>query len=236
LGRVRGGLSHGLLRFQVLSVGHSDGSTRAELAVGVKPNPGSVDSTSRMAAVDQDLFRRCRRGDPKAWDALVRSFAPMAYRIAYRMLGDAALAEDATQETFLRMFRSFASFDPTRAFEPWVARITVNVCARRLQAKSSSEHPRENTDERAGSFEEAFASSPEGQAASRELLRSLEQGFDLLTPQDRALLTLRFREGLSEAEVAEAMSMPVNTVKTRIHRARAQLTRYLTLNNPRQTP
>lgn len=155
----------------------------------------------------------------------------MAYRIAYRMLGEAALAEDATQETFLRVFRSFNSYDATRALEPWVARITVNVCARRLQAKSAGERPREDTDAASSLFEDALAPSPERQAASRELLRSLEDGFEQLTPQDRALLTLRFREGLSDSEVSGAMHMPINTVKTRIHRARAQLARHLAVSN-----
>jgi RNA polymerase sigma-70 factor (ECF subfamily) len=215
----------------VSSVGRSDGLAWVECVRSVKPNPMSVDSTLRMAAAHHELVRRCRRGELKAWDELVRCFAPMAYRIAFRMLSDAASAEDATQETFLRMFRSFDSYDVTRPLEPWVARITVNVCVKRLQAPSARERTTEDGSESHHGIADTVAPSPEHQAASRELLRSLEDGFLALSPQDRALLTLRFREGLSEPEVAEAMQMPVNTVKTRVHRARAQLARYLASSN-----
>jgi RNA polymerase sigma-70 factor (ECF subfamily) len=153
----------------------------------------------------------------------------MAYRIAYRMLADSASAEDAVQETFLRMFRSFDSYDAARPLDPWVARITVNVCMRRLQAAGARTYVPEQATEYSLS-EDPVAPDPERQAASRELLRSLEDGFLELAPRDRALLTLRFREGLGDAELSEALQMPVNTVKTRIHRARAQLARFLALS------
>ena len=150
----------------------------------------------------------------------------MAYRIAHRMLANSASAEDAVQETFLRMFRSFDSYDATRPLEPWVARITVNVCVRRLQANSARACLPEEATESSVS-EAPVTPNPERQAAFRERLRSLEDGFFELSAQDRALLTLRFREGLREAELSEALGMPVNTVKTRIHRARARLARHL---------
>lgn len=153
----------------------------------------------------------------------------MAYRIAYRMLADSASAEDAVQETFLRMFRSFDRYDATRPLQPWVARITVNVCVRRLRATSARTRFPEDATESLLS-EAPLTPNPERQVASRELLRSLELGLLGLSPQDRALLTLRFREGLCDAELSEVLQMPVNTVKTRIHRARAKLARYLSLS------
>jgi RNA polymerase sigma-70 factor (ECF subfamily) len=69
--------------------------------------------------------------------------------------------------------------------------------------------------------------SPEAHASRREFLTILERGFSALSGQDRGLLTLRYREGFSDAEVARIYRLPVNTVKTRIFRARAQLVRYV---------
>ena len=180
-----------------------------------------------MAAAELELVRRCRTCDPRAWEALVRCSAPMVYRVAYRVLGDRAQAEDATQEAFLRMYRSFATYDPTRAFEPWACRITVNVCLRRLDKGAKRELvTRELRDLPTGNGDTA-ATTPEALAARREALAVLEQGFAELTPRDRAFLTLRYREGFSDAEVAQACDESVNTVKSRILRARTRLAHYL---------
>ncbi len=186
-----------------------------------------------MTAADHELIRRCRRGEARAWEALVRSSTPLVYRLALRMLRDAGLADDATQEVFLRMVRSFDSYDATRAFEPWLCRIAYHVCVRRLQGTTRREL-NGATDELSEEYQgqltdivEGAPADPESAAAHREAVAMLEQGFAQLTPQDRGLLTLRYREGLSDAEVAEATQMAVNTVKSRIFRARAQLARHV---------
>lgn len=179
-----------------------------------------------MVLGERDLLRRCRSGDAKAWETLVRRSAPMVYRVACRMLRDDALAEDAMQESFLRMVRSMDSFDPTRAFEPWACRITVNVCLRRLAGGSRQELGACASTELAREAGES-GTNPEAQAERRETLAILEQGFSALSGQDRGLLTLRYREGLSDAEVAHCCQLPVNTVKTRVSRARAQLAKHL---------
>jgi RNA polymerase sigma-70 factor (ECF subfamily) len=176
---------------------------------------------------DQELLRRCRSGDTKAWDAVVRRSAPMVYRLACRMLRDDTLAEDATQEAFLRMVRSIETFDPTRAFEPWACRITVNVCLRRLENGSRRELGARALMDFAHDEDGDSETSPEVHASRREILAILEQGFSALSGQDRGLLTLRYREGLSDAEVAQVCRLPVNTVKTRIFRARAQLVQHV---------
>ncbi len=178
------------------------------------------------SASEAELARRCRRGDPDAWRELVRRFTPLVYRLSLRMLRSGAEAEDVSQEVFLRMHRSFDSYDPTRPLAPWVSRTTYHACLKRLQtAARRVEHVEagaalaEERDPEAPSPEQAAA----GGEATALLLRALQD----LPAQDRALLDLRYREGLSDAEVSEATGMPVNTVKTRIFRARARLRGWL---------
>src|SRR5574341_406668 len=88
---------------------------------------------------EADLARRCRRGDPDAWRELVRRFTPLVYRLSLRMLRDGAEAEDVSQEVFLRMHRSFDSYDSTRPLAPWVSRTTYHACLRRLQTSAGGE-------------------------------------------------------------------------------------------------
>ncbi len=178
------------------------------------------------ASSEADLARRCRRGDPDAWQDLVRRFTPLVYRLSFRMLRDEAEAEDASQEVFLRMHRSFDSYDPTRPLSPWVSRTTYHACLRRLQSAAR----RQGKLEREASLSDdvdADARSPEQSAEANEAAALLARAIEDLPAQDRALLDLRYREGLSDAEVSEATGMPVNTIKTRLFRARAKLRAWL---------
>lgn len=174
---------------------------------------------------DPDLARRCRRGDPVAWRELVRRFTPLVYRLSFRMLRNGAEAEDVSQEVFLRIHRSFGSYDPTRPLAPWVSRTTYHACLRRLEGAARRAALAEA--EGSGVEDPAEGPSPEESAAAGEAAVLLARAVDGLPAQDRALLDLRYREGLSDAEVAEATGMPVNTVKTRIFRARATLRGWL---------
>lgn len=184
---------------------------------------------------EADLARRCRRGDPDAWRELVRRFTPLVYRLSFRMLRDGAEAEDVSQEVFLRMHRSFDSYDATRPLAPWVSRTTYHACLRRLQsaARRAGQIEREASLAADG---DSGAPSPEQSAAVNEAAVLLARAVEDLPAQDRALLDLRYREGLSDAEVSEATGMPVNTVKTRIFRARARLRGWLAPLLGRTTP
>ncbi len=171
---------------------------------------------------DAQLVRRCRQGDDRAWRALVRRLTPLVYRVATRMLRDPDAAEDACQEAFLNMHRAFDSYDATRPLKPWVSRITYNACLHRLRGamvKATRVAEPGDLDQR----NPHGGASPESQAAGLEANRLLEAALAELSAQDRTLVAMRYREGLSDAEIAEVVDMPVNTVKTRIFRARARL-------------
>lgn len=155
----------------------------------------------------------------------MRRFTPLVYRLSFRMLRDGAEAEDVSQEVFLRMHRSLDGYDPTRPLAPWVSRTTYHACLRRLQTSAR----RSGQLEREPSLAEGAdpAPGPEQAAEASEAAVLLARAVEGLPAQDRALLDLRYREGLSDAEVSEATGIPVNTVKTRIFRARARLREWL---------
>lgn len=175
---------------------------------------------------DAQLARQCRQGHSEAWRQLIRRCAPAAYRVAIQILRDPADADDACQEAFLKMYRSFDSFDPTRPLIPWVAKITYNVCLRRregvIQRATDVVAP-----EKLADFANGESANPESEAARHEASDHLARAMQVLAADDRALLSMRYREGLSDAEVADAADMPVNTVKTRIFRARDRLKKAL---------
>lgn len=173
-------------------------------------------------ARDAELARRCRGGDPTAWRELVRRHGGLVHRLAVRMLGEGADADDAFQETFLRVRRSFDSYDPTRPLRPWVSRTAYNVCTRKLGERSRGRARVAQVDE-VSVFEDVDEPGPEARVAGEQSTRALLGALESLSAEDRGIVLMRYREGLSVAEVAEATGMPANTVKTRLHRARAGL-------------
>lgn len=169
---------------------------------------------------DAELARRCRAGDRGAWRALVRRVSPLVWRIAVRVLGRGAEAEDAGQEALMNVHRAFAQYDPTRPLEPWVARIAYTTALKQLRRRQRVEPPaqRDEPDRRP---------SPEAQVALAEASALVSAALTRLTPEDRVLVTLTYQDGLSNAEVADAMDMPIGTVKTRLFRARGRLRGWL---------
>jgi RNA polymerase sigma-70 factor (ECF subfamily) len=173
---------------------------------------------------DAELARNCREGEPGAWRELVQRFTPLVYRLALRMLRSPADAEDAAQKTFLRVHRSLHTYDPGRPLAAWISRIAYHVALRRLgdrsdRALAAGVEPDELGDD--------GIAGPDHGAEAHEAESLVDEALDRLSAQDRALVTLRYREGLSDAELAEATGMPVGTVKTRLFRARAVLRRLL---------
>lgn len=178
----------------------------------------------RREVSDADLVRRARGGDPAAWRALVRRHTPMVYRLALRTLRDPTDAEDAAQEAFVNMSRYLDSFDPTRPLPPWLGRITYHACLRRIGKGGPDAATEPDVLERVAADHGA---SPEAATSARETGDLIVRAVDQLPAQDRFLIGLRYREGQTDVEVAEATGMNVNTVRTRLFRARAALRKLL---------
>ena len=156
---------------------------------------------------------------PPSWDEVVREHADRVYRLAYRLTGNAHDAEDLTQETFIRVFRSLANYKPG-TFEGWLHRITTNLfldMVRRRQRIRFDALP-EDTERLPGT-----APSPEQVYADTHLDPQVQAALDALPPEFRVAVVLCDIEGLTYEEIAATLGIKLGTVRSRIHRGRAQL-------------
>jgi len=152
------------------------------------------------------------------FDAIVNAYQTPVYNLCARMLRDAQEAEDAAQETFLRAYRNLPRYDPDRRFSTWLLSIAAHHCIDRLRRRrlmpAGVEEWWEVPDLAPGP--EAVYERSEQQNRVAQILRSLGA-------LDRAAIVLRYWYDLSYEELAHALSLPVNTVKSRIHRAKRRM-------------
>jgi RNA polymerase sigma-70 factor (ECF subfamily) len=156
-----------------------------------------------------------RDGDVGAFETLVRTNADAVFGHALRFFGDRQLAEDATQEVFLKVFRSLAGFDGRSSFSTWLFRLTRNVCIdlmRRDKRRPLPMDPLEAPQPAVADFADGVVTADAVEAAMNTLL-----------PEDRDALSAVTLFGLPYAEAAAALGVPVGTVKSRVFRARRAL-------------
>jgi RNA polymerase sigma-70 factor (ECF subfamily) len=156
---------------------------------------------------------------PPSWDEVVRDHADRVYRLAYRLTGNQHDAEDLTQETFVRVFRSLASYRPG-TFEGWLHRITTNLFLDmvRRRARIRMEALPDDSDRIVGRGPE-----PEQVFSDTHLDPALQSALDQLPPEFRAAVVLCDVEGLSYEEIGATLGVKLGTVRSRIHRGRAAL-------------
>lgn len=171
-----------------------------------------------LASDLRTLVSQCLAGDQRAMTELVARYQNQVFGLCYRMLGNRHDAEDATQETFVRVLRSLARWDAERDFEPWLFAIAGNRCRTALAARGRRK-------------EYALDPIPEPAAWDEQsegaLAEEVRRGLARLRDEYREVFVLFHEQGLSYDQIAEAVERPLGTVKIWIHRARKELTRYL---------
>jgi RNA polymerase sigma factor (sigma-70 family) len=166
------------------------------------------------------------------WEQVVRDHSARVYRLAYRLSGNPQDAEDLTQETFVRVFRSLADFSPG-TFEGWLHRITTNLfldMVRRRQRIRFDALP-EDTERLPGT-----SPSPEQVYSDTHLDPQIQAALDALSPEFRVAVVLCDIEGLTYEEIAATLGIKLGTVRSRIHRGRVQLRQALAHLDPRRVP
>ncbi len=163
---------------------------------------------------DEDLARRCLRGEPEATRELIARFEADVFAVSLKMLRHRHDAEDVAQEVFLRVFRSLKTWDPTRPLKPWVLSITVNRCRTWLGKRARLPEPTE--------FLHDVPARPADTPAG-ELTTALRHAIDALRAEYREVFLLFHEHALPYEEIAAAVDRPVGTVKTWLHRARQEV-------------
>jgi RNA polymerase sigma-70 factor (ECF subfamily) len=172
-----------------------------------------------VTRTDQEAVQRCLAGDAEAFSTLVERYGGRVYNIALRITNDSDAAADCAQEAFIRAYRALHQYDPNLPFGPWLYRIATNASLNHVQRWHAHETPVEEFPESA----EPDEAGPESSALRREELDEVVAALAELPVHYRAALTLRHFQQLSYQEVADALGIPLGTVKTHLHRARAAL-------------
>jgi RNA polymerase sigma-70 factor (ECF subfamily) len=187
-----------------------------------------------MRPSDEDLVARHLRGDPEAFAELVARYTGRLFHLIYRFTGDRAQAEDMTQESLVRAYAALPRSQAERPFRPWLFQIAVNLCrdwARRNKNRALLFTEIEAGPEEEFSPEEVIADdepSPIEHLETKELDTALRHAVGDLSEQDRLMLTLRYDEELSYAEIGEWLKLPSATVGTHLFRAKRRLRQALT--------
>jgi RNA polymerase sigma-70 factor, ECF subfamily len=178
-----------------------------------------LESDSRIARrvpTEQDLIARCRAGDAGAERALYDNHVERVYRLAYRMAGDGDLAEDFTQETFIRAFERLDQFRGESSLATWLHSIAVSVTLNGLR-KVKRLHARTTE------LIESPALVSESRDLPPDLKTRLFQAIDNLSEKLRAVFVMHDVEGYTHQEIATTLRIPVGTSKARLFDARGKL-------------
>jgi RNA polymerase sigma-70 factor (ECF subfamily) len=188
------------------------------------------DALAVPAPLERALIDECRQGDPRAFARLVALHERLVYNLAAHLLGDLEEARDVSQEVFLQVFRKLARFQGRSSVKTWIYRIAVNQCHNRRRWWKRRKREHLVSLDILGPADEArlcTTRGPDHEYESSERAQSVQRALQAVPFAQRTVLLLREVEGLSCEQVAEAVGVPVGTVKSRLSRARESLRREL---------
>ena len=180
---------------------------------------------------DQDVVALAKQGSEPAFRELIRRYERPVYSLIFRMVRNRELAEDLSQETFIKVLNAVHSYRPEFKFSSWVFKIANNAAIdhlrkRELNTLSLEGSPHAQTPEMIEATAIQLAERGESaleEVEHKELGRTIEAAIERLRPEYRSCILLRHVQGHSYEEIAEILDLPLGTVKTYIHRARNEL-------------
>lgn len=180
---------------------------------------------------DDDLVLMYREGQVEAFDVLFDRYYVSVYNFARMMLRESAAAEEILQETFLSVARSARTYEPRGTFRTWLMRIARNRCLNRLESQRTRREI--FVDDQAGVVLQypSREPSPPEMVLADEQMALIRQAMQNLPDRQREAISLYAFEEMTYQQIADVLDLPINTVKTLIHRARASLAE--TLNHDR---
>jgi RNA polymerase sigma-70 factor (ECF subfamily) len=197
-------------------VGENQASVRPRMAkTGTRAATARGSSVCKVT-VGADVAARFASGDPDAVRIVYQTYGRLVYAVAYKLLGDHGLAEDATQQTFLQAWRAAGSYDPARELGPWLATI-----ARRAAIDVHRRHRRHDALDEVNPADPALLTPPS--AEQTDDVWEVRRVLDALPAEDREILRLHHYGGLTHSEIADRLAIPLGTVKSRSFRAHRRL-------------
>jgi RNA polymerase sigma factor (sigma-70 family) len=174
-------------------------------------------NVSTVAMDDADLAARFASGDAGTLRVVYQVYGRLVFSIAYKTLGDVGLAEDATQQTFVKAWRGAATYDPSGALVAWLTTI-----ARRAAIDVYRRERRHRNLESISSADSALVTLPPSAEQISDVLE-VRQALEELPDQDRELIRLQHYDELTHSEIARQLAVPLGTVKSRSFRAHRRL-------------
>ncbi|MDQ3262792.1 MAG: sigma-70 family RNA polymerase sigma factor [Myxococcota bacterium] len=178
---------------------------------------------TRIQSAEQSLIDLARRGDAKAMDALLTQHEKSIYRFGLRMCGSEDAAKDVLQQTLLTAFKTLRDFRGDAQLSTWLYQIARSFCGKTRRKKVDEPDGLDSLDSHEAQQVASSTANPEDLAQARQIGEVLELAIMALPPNHREALILRDVEGLTAEEAATVQGIPVANLKTRLHRARAEL-------------
>jgi len=178
-----------------------------------------------VSADDHRLISACLKGDEAAFGELVRRYQDRLFNTVYRHLDNADDAQDVVQDAFLNAYQSLESFKGNSEFFTWLYRIAVNtaISLKRKQRVTLSIDAGRNGEAPIEPLDVSEASKPGRQMERAEQERKVQDALNRLSPEHRMVLVLKDIEGEKYETIAELLGVPIGTIRSRLHRARAEL-------------
>jgi RNA polymerase sigma-70 factor (ECF subfamily) len=203
----------------------------ARWLVHPREDDGTLATPAYETLEDRNLAKLAARGHEPAFRELLTRYERPVFSLVYRMVRDRALAEDLAQEAFIRAFNAIGSYKPSYKFSNWILKIANNhtidhLRKRKLDTISIDGSPHARTAEEIARSRVVLATpdeNPEEIVEHRELGSEIERAIGGLRAEYRTVIVLRHVEGYAYDEIAEIMDLPLGTVKTYLHRGRAEL-------------
>ncbi len=190
---------------------------------------------------EPEIISQVNQGNQEAFTKLVELYQRPVFNLCYRMLGDSDEAEDTSQETFLRVYKSINKYDPKRPFSTWLLSIAAHLCIDQLRKRRmvliSMDAAPENEPADVSPGPDAIFFRKEDQLRVQSLMQ-------ILSPHDRAAVAMYYWYDFSYDEIAKSLSMTPSAVKSRLHRARMAMAQtwvkqaagnYITERNPHES-
>jgi RNA polymerase sigma-70 factor (ECF subfamily) len=180
-----------------------------------------------MGRSDEELVRACQAGESSAFDILVARWEDKIRGAAYRLLGSQEEAQDAAQEAFLKAYRGLPRFKQEARFSSWLYQIALNLCRDRLRRRKGRTMVSLEVLEEVGPVIPGGGPAALDLVQQQDLARTVRRAIGELSEEQREVVILKEYQGLTFLEIAQALDLPVSTVKTRLYRGLGQLRLHL---------